>query len=325
MTSILVCGVINWDTTLFVDKLPIPGEEVRVNRISSVPGGKGANTAVAAARILGASEVGIIGMLGVDEIANKQIKILENEGIDVSLIMKHERLESGHAYVVVDSNGEDMILTHMAANQMMTPEIIVNEGIRSGIKQASMIIIIDPPLEVASKLAEQAKQMGKIVVLSPALLSKYGLIALRNYFNNADYIILNEQEASFLASAKDGISACKKISEILDGKNNIITTLGNKGCVLCHNGKIATIPTIDMASFGLKIQSTAGAGDTFIGTFGAFKTKGFNDAESLFLANIAAALKTTKEETRGSPSYTEIKRYADDERMRLLFNNIEPI
>jgi sugar/nucleoside kinase (ribokinase family) len=78
-----------------------------------------------------------------------------------------------------------------------------------------------------------------------------------------------------------------------------------------------------MTSLGLKTVSTVGAGDTFIGTFAAFKIRGFGDIESLFLANIAAALKTTKEETRGSPSYAEIKRYADHEGMRLLLKNIQ--
>ena len=66
MSKILVCGAINWDTTLFVDKFPNPGDEVRVMKAISVPGGKAANTAVAAVKILGADSVGVIGMLGVD-------------------------------------------------------------------------------------------------------------------------------------------------------------------------------------------------------------------------------------------------------------------
>ena len=79
MPKILVCGAINWDTTLFVERLQKPGEEVRATKVVSVPGGKASNTAVAAAKILGTKSVGVIGMLGIDNIAEKQIKILQND------------------------------------------------------------------------------------------------------------------------------------------------------------------------------------------------------------------------------------------------------
>ena len=90
MPQILVCGAINWDTTLFVENFPNPGEEVRATKVISVPGGKAANMAVAGAKILGTNNVGIIGMLGEDSIAENQIKILQNEGIDTSLIFRHD-------------------------------------------------------------------------------------------------------------------------------------------------------------------------------------------------------------------------------------------
>jgi ribokinase len=81
MPKILVCGAINWDTMLFVDRFPNPGEEVRVRRVISLPGGKAANTAVAAVKILGANSVGVIGMLGVDDIANSQIRYSRMRGL----------------------------------------------------------------------------------------------------------------------------------------------------------------------------------------------------------------------------------------------------
>jgi len=122
MPRMFVCGVINWDTALFVESLPGPGEEVRVVRTSSFPGGKGANTAVAAARILGPAQVGMAGMLGSDSVAEEQIRILEQEGVDTSCVAKQPAADSGTAYVIVGNKGEDMILTHMAANLMMTEE-----------------------------------------------------------------------------------------------------------------------------------------------------------------------------------------------------------
>jgi ribokinase len=328
MPDVLVCGVINWDTLLFVEHIPYAGEEVKVKRIISVPGGKGANTAVAAAKILGLTKVGIIAMLGSDEIAERQTDILEDEGVDTSCIMRHANISSGQAYVVVDSDGEDMILTHMAANEMMTSKnIIANEKILSAVDKCNMIIIIDPPLDVAANLSTQCKDRGKIVIISPALLTKqHGFPTLRKYMSNADYIILNEQETKSLMSMNndddDGsIAACSKLSDTLDEKR-IITTRGRKGCIFCYEGKRVMIPTMDLSYFGLEVKSTAGAGDAFVGAFGAFKLEGLDDIESIFLANIAAALKTTREETRGSPTYEDIKHYADHDYVRSLHNQI---
>lgn len=157
-----MCGVINWDNLLFVEHLPSIGEEVRINRITSVPGGKGANTAVAIARILGPTKVAIIAMLGSDNIAQKQIDILESEGIDTSCIMRQAKSISGQAYVIVDNNGEDMIVTHMAANEMVTSKNITdNREIISAIDKCTTIIIIDPPLDVAMTLSIEGKNRGK--------------------------------------------------------------------------------------------------------------------------------------------------------------------
>ena len=322
MPDMYVCGVINWDTLLFVERLPYAGEEVKVKRLISVPGGKGANTAVAATRILGASKVGIIAMLGSDNIAQKQIDILMDEGVDTSCIMRHAFVGSGQAYVLVDNNGEDMIMTHMGANQMMrAQDVSINEKILTAIDKLNIMIIIDPPLDVATDLSIHCRDKGKIVIIALGLLSKYGLPALRKYMSNADYVVLNEQEAKSLMSMDDAITACSKLSVTLDGKK-IITTLGGKGCMYCYEGKKIMVPTMDPSYFGLEIKNSAGAGDSFIGAFGAFKLEGREDLESIFLANIAAALKTTSEETRGSPTYEHIKRYANHDHMHSLRTQI---
>jgi ribokinase len=315
MPKILVCGAINWDTMLFVDRFPNPGEEVRIRRVISLPGGKAANTAVAAVKILGANSVGVIGMLGVDDIANSQIKILQNEGVDTSLIFRHDGMLSGQAYVVVDSKGEDVILTHQAANLAIRPEFVVRPEVLSAIDKSNTVIVIDPPLDVAGSLIIHARRAGKSVIWSPALLTNYGLSAVNRYISHVDYLILNQQEARSLTSVDDGVKACTKISNSARGRK-VVVTLGDKGCVFCTDGKSMMIPPMHLASSDLKIVSTAGAGDTFVGTFGAFKLKGFEDDRALYLANIAAALKTAREEIRASPTYEEIKRYVNNDYSR---------
>jgi ribokinase len=318
MPKILVCGAINWDTMLFVDRLPTPGEEVRVRRVISLPGGKAANTAVAAVRILSANSVGIIGMLGADDIADNQIKILQNEGIDTSLIFRHEGMLSGQAYVVVDSKGEDLILTHQAANLAFGPELVARPEVLSAIDNSSTIIVIDPSLEVAGSLIVYARRTDKRVIWSPALLTNYGLSRVQRYASDVDYLILNQQEARSLTQVDDGVRACTMISNAVRSRK-VVVTLGDEGCVLCTDGKSTIIPPMHLASFDLKIVSTVGAGDTFVGAFAAFKLKEFEDAQALYIANIAAALKTAREETRASPRYDEIKQYLNNDYTRGLF------
>lgn len=315
MPKILVCGAINWDTTLFVDRFPNPGEEVRVMKVISVPGGKAANTAVAAVKILGTNSVGVIGMLGVDDIADSQIRILQNEGVDTSLIFRRDGMLSGQAYVIVDSKGENMILTHQAANMAIRPEHVVRPEVLSATDKSNTIIVIDLPLDIAGSLIVYARRAGKVVIWSPALLTNYGLSALQRYMTHVDYLILNQQEARSLTCMDDGVQACAKISNSFRGRN-VVVTLGDEGCVICTDGKNMMIRPLHLASSDLKIVSSVGAGDTFVGAFVAFKLKGFEDDRALYLANIAAALKTAREETRASPTYEEIKRYVNNDYSR---------
>lgn len=312
MPKILVCGAINWDTTLFVERFPNPGEEVRATKVISVPGGKAANTAVAGAKILGTNNVGVIGMLGADSIAENQIKILENEGIDTSLIFRHEEMLSGQAYVIVDRKGENVILTYQAANLGIMPEEVAQPKVLSAIDNSSTVIVIDPPLDTAGSLITYASKAGKRIIWSPALLTSYGISALQKYLSHVDYLILNQQEAGSLTSIEDGVEACSKISNSLSGIN-VVVTLGDRGCTLCTNGKNMIIPPLDSSS-DLRIVSTVGAGDAFLGAFGSFKLKGFEDAQALYLANVAAALKASREDTRASPTFEEITRYAYDKK-----------
>jgi ribokinase len=318
-----VCGAINWDTSIFVDSFPSPGEEVKANKVISVPGGKGANVAVASARILG-SGVGIVGALGNDEIAEKQIKILHEERIDTSCIKHIQGTSSGQAYILVDQKGENFILTYKAANHMITAAMVSDNNTVNAIKNSKLITVIDPPLEVADALISNAKSHGKMVVWSPAMLVRHGFDSLKELLLKTDYVIVNESESSVLSGVNDATKGCLALSNNLNGKK-VITTLGREGCIFCWQIKTARIPALDLSSLNLHVINTVGAGDAFVGSFAALKTKGFDDVEALFMANIAGSLKTTKEETRGSPRYDEIKHYLDDQRVQSLFAKIHVV
>ncbi|MEM4309752.1 MAG: PfkB family carbohydrate kinase [Candidatus Nitrosocaldus sp.] len=318
----LVAGAINWDTTVFVDNFPKPGEEVKARKVISVPGGKGANTAVASARILGKGSVGLIGALGKDRIGEEQVRILEDEGVDVSCVKIFDH-PSGQAYILVDSKGENMILTYKAVNDMLKPEILDERPFSLAMDKAMMLVVIDPPLEFASSLINNARRCGgdnKRIVWAPALLTRFGLDALREGISNVDYLIMNESECMILADAKDPIQGFRSLTKL--GKRMVLTR-GSEGCIFHWDGKVAYIPSIDLDAIGLKIVSTVGAGDAFLGAFTALLLKGYGEIEALFMANLAAALKIAREETRASPYYDELLRYIRDERVERFYTRIK--
>lgn len=318
----LVSGAINWDTTVFVDTFPSPGEEVRAKRIVSVPGGKGANVAVASARILGAGNVGIIGALGQDDIAEKQMEILGKDGVDTSCI-KRLGTGSGQAYIVVDQKGENFILTYKAANHMITADMVNDDITLNAIKNCKFITVIDPPLEVAGALISNAKSFGKGVIWSPGMLVRHGFDNVKDMLLRTDYVIMNQSEALILTGMDDAVQASLTLSTKTNRK--VIATLGKEGGVLCWDGKTAYIPALDLNVLGMEVVNTVGAGDAFVGAFTALKVKGFGDVEALFMANIAGSLKTTKEETRGSPTYSEIRNCFEDQRVQPLFSKIRVV
>ena len=320
----LVSGAINWDTSIFVDEFPKAKEEIKAKKVISVPGGKGANVAVASARILGSNNVGIIGALGDDDIAKRQIKILKDEGVDTSCIKQIQNTSSGQAYIVVDHTGENFIITYKAANHMITVDMVNDEVTSKALNECKLVTVIDPPLEVADAIITNARNLGKTVIWSPGLLVRNGFEKIRETLMKTNYIILNEPEAKILVGMENAREACLTLSGKMNGKK-VIGTLGAKGCIICWDTKTAVIPAPNPLDLELKVVNTVGAGDAFVGAFSALKIKEFGDMESLFLANIAGALKTTKEETRGSPSYKEIREYFDDKRVQSLFGKISVV
>jgi ribokinase len=298
--KILVCGAINWDTLILVDEFPKGGVEVKANNIISLPGGKGGNTATAAIRILREKKsVGILGVLGYDDIANKQLEIFEKEGIDTSFIVR-KNIPSGQAYVIIDKLGENMILTYKAANDMLKPDDITDNI------NIDMLIVIDPPLESAKRLINLAYNKGKQVLFMPALLTRHSINILEELLRSSDYIILNEHEAMQLTNDQDSIRASKSLSKRF---KKVITTLGEKGCILSYNENSVLVPSIDLNMLKLKSISTVGAGDTFAGSFASYLILGFDELKAISLANLTAALKTTRYGARDTPKYEDLEPY----------------
>jgi ribokinase len=232
MVKVFVIGAINWDVNLFVKRFPRHGEEVVVSRILRVPGGKAGNVAVAAARLLGANEVAILGGLGDDDVAKEQVKIFQSEGIVISGLKFSSEAESGQAYIVVEEQGENVIHTHQGANATFTPHDLDDSGRQKLISEASVVTIMDPPLETSAKLAAQAKASGKTVVWDPGVMSELGIEKTRSVLQNVDYVVTNEGEILNFAGTQDYDVVAAAVRKI-NGRLSLIAKLGAKGCVLC--------------------------------------------------------------------------------------------
>ncbi|HIE18738.1 TPA: hypothetical protein EYP75_03330 [Candidatus Bathyarchaeota archaeon] len=308
MVKICVAGAINWDINLFVERFPKIGEEVPVQKITRVPGGKGANVAVAAARLLAPEETALIGCLGRDSIGEQQIKILKKEGVVVSGIKISETAESGQAYIIIDKNGRNVINTLFGANLQLLPEDLHNPKILSLITESSIVTLIDPPIGTIEAAASLAKNHGKTVIWDAGVRSTLGIERLKTILKKIDYLMINEVEVKNLTGETNPLKAWHLLSKV-NSDLKLIVKLGERGCSMVSPEIMVSVPPINLENLGLKVVNTVGCGDAFLGVFAASKAQGMDDTEALERANLAGALKATKPETRGSPRKEEIEGY----------------
>ena len=296
-----ITGALNWDINLFVNQIPRTGQEVVVEKIDRVPGGKGGNVAVAASRILGHGHVALIACLGRDDVGKKQISILKEEGVDTSGVQILGDHESGQAYITVDGKGGNVIETHFGANAGLKIDHLMLPAVQSVIANLRMLVVIDPPRQVAGKLLAEGRRLRRSVMWHPGVLTRFGLDEFSDEMGDLDYMILNEHEATSFTGEKSLDSAVATLAKV-SPKAKILVTLGNKGAAFHSAGEVSKVPSIELNSLGLKVVNTTGSGDAFVGAFAAYKVLGAADLEAFRYANMAGALKACRSETRGSPT-----------------------
>ncbi|TRO52089.1 hypothetical protein E2P71_08175 [Candidatus Bathyarchaeota archaeon] len=312
MVDLICCGAINWDINLFMDRLPRTGEELPVNTIQRVSGGTAANVSVAAARILGPGRVAFIGALGEDAIAEEQIKILEEEGVDPSGIMFIPNEESGQAYISISKEGDNEIHTYFGANLSITGEHMQDRERLNLIKDAKVCVIMDPPVETAKKLAELCKKHGVKVIWDPGVYAEEGLEALLPTLVNVDYFILNHIEYQNLLGTSDPKKVAEELTRHVKDIKAIIKH-GAEGCILCEDdgATIIQIEAVPLMELGLKVVNTVGCGDAFIGGFASALVEDKSHIEALREASAAGSYKATRIETRGGPTREQLNRLKD--------------
>jgi len=281
---ILVVGSINMDFVIEVDKLPQKGESVHGKNIRYIPGGKGANQAVAVKRL--GADVALIGKVGEDVFGKDLRKFLENEKLDLSGLQTAPT-SSGIAAINVDKSGDNTITIISGANGEVMPEFI-EENINL-VKESKVVISqFEIPDDAVEKLFALAKKDNKITILNPSPAKQIS----PKLFKNTDYLVVNETELALLSKMKVRSQKEIEIAAKLmhsKGPKAVVVTLGADGA-LTISGK----ETITTDGIKVKAVDTTAAGDCFVGAFAVQIEKGRNLKEALDFANQAAAISVQK-------------------------------
>lgn len=285
MSKILVVGSSNTDMVVKSDRIPKPGETVLGGEFFSFPGGKGANQAVAAARLGG--EVTFLAKVGNDNLGIAAVEELRKEGIDVSRIITASDIHSGIALILVDQKGENSISVAYGANRRFSQlDILENQDL---IRNAEVILVqLEIPLEAVETVVELAQRFGKPVILNPApaqflsdeLISKIFMLTP----NETEAELLTGIPVRDLASAEQAARALHK-----KGAKGVIITLGAAGAFLLTKDIAELIPSSKVVA----VDTTA-AGDTFNGALAVALVEGMEIRDAVRFANRAAAISVTR-------------------------------
>lgn len=304
--KLTVIGAINWDVSIFERRFARPGEEVPVRSVEEYSGGKGANVAVAAARILGPGKVFLIGALGDDEVSGTQLVLLKNEGVDASgvALLRHRR--SGRAYIVVDAQGRKTIHTHLGANDELYTSQLSTPGARTALHGSDLVVVMDPPVKFAAEAAKIVTREGGRVLYSPGVRSAEGLGSISKVAVRADTMILDSNELRNLCRTTDVSAALRLLQRRFPGLT-VVATLGQAGCVVVTGGVTTRVNGVNLGRLGLRAVNSTGSGDAFLGLYATSLLMGLPPTGAVAWANLAGALKATKFETRGSPTRRELE------------------
>ncbi|WXG45062.1 MAG: PfkB family carbohydrate kinase [Promethearchaeati archaeon SRVP18_Atabeyarchaeia-1] len=297
----ITIGAINWDINIWVDNFPVVGEEVTVRQVTRVPGGKAANTAVAAARVSHRNRVAVFGAVGTDDIGRGQVETLAEEGIDVSHIKVVRGIESGQAYITIDRNGSNFIETLFGANHHLLPEDLVRPENLATISDCKVIAISDPLVSTAERISALGTEHDATILYDAGTKLQAGAEKLKTVLRNVSILVLNSVESQQFAGSDDPSEVRRKLKNH-DLDMGVIVKLGEKGCAYAgRDGETLRLPALPLEKLGLKVVNTTGCGDAFLGVLSASMAQGFSVAQSLERATIAGGLKASKAETRCSP------------------------
>jgi len=292
--EVVVIGSLNMDLVARAARLPLPGETVAGESFATVPGGKGANQAVAAARL--GARTAMIGCVGDDAFGNRLRAGLEADAIDTSALRSVPAMSSGVALIVVDATGRNGIVVVPGANGELEPADV--DAAEPVITAARIVVLqLEVPLATVLHAARRARALGKTVVLNPAPAQPLPpeLLAL------VDFLVPNELEAASLTglpvtTPADALVAARRLRDA--GAATVLVTLGAHGVVTVG-------PSGERHDQAPRVEAvdTTGAGDTFIGGLCAALVARRTLTEAIAYGQAAAALCVTRPGAQPSIPY----------------------
>ncbi len=300
MTRVFVVGSINQDFVLRVDRRPEPGQTVTDAELSLYPGGKGANQAVAAARL--GTDVAIFGRVGKDGFGEELVRNLRDNGVETSQVEATSRAPTGSAFVTVTPDGENAIVVSPGANRRFGPKEI--EKASEALRQARLLIA---QLEVSIEAVETAARIvdgsgGRFLLnLAPPREVPEALLRL------SDPLVVNEHEARFLLGddKQEPEEAAEKLLEF--GPPSAVITLGAEGAILAAGGSVQHFPAPEVEAI-----DTTGAGDAFVGALAAKLAEGVPLKAAVPYAVLAGTVTVTHEGAQSSlPTPEEVDRLGE--------------
>lgn len=273
------------DLVVKSSRIPAIGETILGGDFVMVPGGKGANQAVAAAKL--GAEVCFIARLGDDIFAQQSLSNFKKEAIDTKYVSQTKEASSGVALITVDHSGNNVIVVAPGANQMLSPDDVKraeSDIVSSGVLVAQLEI----PLETVEFSAQLASKNGVLFILDPAPAQKLSPELLKM----VDILTPNETEAQILTDIKvaDEESACTAAKKLLKlGVKSVILTMGAKGCLIAGSDRVEFVSALKV-----DVVDTTAAGDAFTGSLAVGLAQGKKLYNAALYANYVAALSVTK-------------------------------
>ncbi|HEY8455208.1 MAG TPA: ribokinase [Actinopolymorphaceae bacterium] len=276
---VCVLGSANMDLVVFAQRAPRMGETVHGDRFVTIPGGKGANQAIAAARAGG--DVRMIGAVGTDPYGDQILAVLRDAGVDVTGVGRVEET-TGTAHILVEHGGDNSIVVVPGANGTVHAPV---PGLDDGLAGASHLLLqLELPLDAVVAGAKAARDRGVTVVLTPAPAQPLP----DDLLDAVDVLVPNEHEAAILTGESDVEAAATKLLEHVP---HVVVTQGARGALwLSRDGSRHHVPATKVEA-----RDTTAAGDTYVGALAVALGEGRPMIEALSWAAAAAALSVQRE------------------------------